>query len=134
MEWLLIILINGSIHTQTLPHVRDCPAIAEQINERHLSTAYCILMQNDSRAWQEWLAEHGASQTESVHEHPRRGIYMLEDYSQGEKLHGDMFSLYWDGNYPTNFDDNVRGACFNNDVKKGNRLTWDDLVKCETND
>ena len=34
MEWLLIIMMmGGGIHTQRLPRVMDCPAVAKQIRE-----------------------------------------------------------------------------------------------------
>lgn len=77
-----------------------------------------------------YLAGGSVAQLKSEHEHPRRGVYMLNDYSQGEQIRGDMFALYWDGKYPTNFDNIPKPTCFNNNVAKGSRLTWDDLIIC----
>ncbi len=61
MEWLLIITMatmgSGGIHTQRLPHVVDCPAVAMQITQRFATSAFCVLAADRPAAWQEWLDE-----------------------------------------------------------------------------
>ncbi len=61
MEWLLIItMMPGGVDIHRLPHVMDCPAVAQQITQRIATSAFCVLTETRSAAWQEWLAKHNA--------------------------------------------------------------------------
>lgn len=65
------------------------------------------------------------------------GLYPRDSYGESTKAQSQMFDVIsvgkpFDGTYPTNFEDHVKGLCFSREVGRDNRLTWADLTLCES--